>query len=234
MAGSEFLYGNFLDRINGYVLVKKGTLLERVEVKNVLQCVMRCLRNHSCLSLNYGVQQIGVKQCEVLNWGATGYDKFLVAKDNFFHMRQQTICASNPCGPIYECVPQLGNNLNFSCVCSSYIDGINNCTNKADTFCHDLGMERRMIRNLAISGSSKYDIDHLPRDARLNYQTSWVPNPVLNSWIEVTLQNITILLGVATQGRHDTTLPKTCSLLINYRTSIEPKCGPFTPNREPK
>jgi len=89
-SGSGFLFGNFLDRINGSVLVRDETLLERLQVKNVVQCVMRCLNHRSCLSLNYGVDpETGAKQCDLLNWGATGFDKFLVPKKNYFHMRQQ-------------------------------------------------------------------------------------------------------------------------------------------------
>ena len=90
ITGSDFMYGSFSNRIDSSVFQKQGTLIEQLPVKGIVDCVMRCIKHHSCLSLNYGVNQTTKKQlCDLLNFGSTGYQKFLVPKANFSHMRQQ-------------------------------------------------------------------------------------------------------------------------------------------------
>jgi len=69
-------------------------------------------------------------------------------------------------------------------------------------------MEDRRINDSQITASSRYSSYREPREGRLNNQLSsgslgsWCPNPPYkNEWIQVDLQNETIITKVATQGR---------------------------------
>lgn len=90
MSGRDFMYGSFLTRVNGSVLVRNGTLLEQITVRNDVECVMKCIRHPSCLSVNYNDNKL----CELLNWGATGYHRLLVPKKNAVHIRQEVCMTS--------------------------------------------------------------------------------------------------------------------------------------------
>ncbi|KXJ10681.1 Neuropilin-2 [Exaiptasia diaphana] len=114
--------------------------------------------------------------------------------------KYRTVCETNPCGPIYECIPHIGS-LNYTCVCSTYTDGLNSCS-KDDTFCHPLGMENKQILDSQLSASGIYDSNFQPWNARLNIgPRAWIPNPVANSWLQIDLKKPTMLYGIATQGR---------------------------------
>ena len=66
---------------------------------------------------------------------------------------------------------------------------------------NDLGMRRGTIPDSAITASSAQNSDSNAYYARLNNTKAWVPDPNSKSaWIQVNLQYMRNITGIATQG----------------------------------
>lgn len=86
-----FTYGNFHKRINGSILKKDDSLISAFDVENDIECASSCVMNKLCLSVNFGPQtnKSGKVLCQLLNYGATDYQNYLVKKEKFFFMRME-------------------------------------------------------------------------------------------------------------------------------------------------
>jgi hypothetical protein len=83
----EISTGNFEKIADGYIFEKNGTLVKNFTTKAKHKCVVECVKQEQCLSINLYFDQPNQFQCELLNWGGTAFHRYLKPRANSYTMQ---------------------------------------------------------------------------------------------------------------------------------------------------
>jgi hypothetical protein len=83
----DIVYGNFEKMPDGHIFEKNGTLLKNFTSNRENDCLLECVKQDKCLSLNLYFDQPNQFQCELLSWGGTAVHRYLKPRANSYSMQ---------------------------------------------------------------------------------------------------------------------------------------------------
>lgn len=83
----DFIFGNFQKMEDGKIFEKNGSSLSNYTTEDEEECLLECVKQEHCLSVNLHFERPNQIQCELLNWGGTAFHRYLKPRQNSYSMR---------------------------------------------------------------------------------------------------------------------------------------------------
>lgn len=83
----DFIFGNFQKMEDGKIFEKNGSSLSNYTTEDEGECLLECVKQEHCLSVNLHFERPNQIQCELLNWGGTAFHRYLKPRPNSYSMR---------------------------------------------------------------------------------------------------------------------------------------------------
>ncbi|XP_078363899.1 EGF-like repeat and discoidin I-like domain-containing protein 3 [Oculina patagonica] len=221
-----FLFGSFINfvtsddrcrtEVNTPGMALKGFVFKKMPVTAPHKCDVRCEQEITCQSYNYVIEK---NLCELNNRTKEATPENFRSDPASFYIRR--LNGRAPLGSIPELPAQSCQEIKASegkdTISSKYwLDPAGNgtavlvyCDMNLAVCTIPLGMESGVILDSQITASSVYDANHAAHQARLHFKESgkieggWSTLVKDNNqWLQVDLLQLTMVTGIATQGRN--------------------------------